>query len=185
MMFLSSMYLLKQKPCLLVMHIHISVRNFNFITNNLKQGWLNAADQKWWVMYYLIYFLMKKNYITKQFFFSHSFFNCAIYMFPIKLLTYKYPYVFSLHRWSRTEAWKSCLRLSMENRFCTSECINVKCWERDFSLIQLITKSTWSTLYMSMRKAVSTAELFNQLWEKTAAGHEPLCVSRLYCDGPS
>lgn len=131
-------------------------------------------------------FPYEKNYITKQNrFFFHSFFNCAIYMFPIKLLTYKYPYVFSLHRWSRTEAWKSCLRLSMENRFCTSECINVKCWERDFSLIQLITKSTWSTLYMSMRKAVSTAELFNQLWEKTAAGHEPLCVSRLYCDGPS
>ncbi len=53
------MYLLKQKPRLLVMHIHINIQNLNCITNNLKQGWLNAAYKTCWVMYYVIYFLMK------------------------------------------------------------------------------------------------------------------------------
>lgn len=72
--------------------------------------------------------ITKQNNKKKKF---HSFFNCAIYTFPIKLLSYKYPYVFSLHRWSRTEACKSCLRLSMENRFCT--CASMSNAERGIS----------------------------------------------------
>lgn len=165
MLFQSSINLLLHSMCAI-----------SFIACQLEER-LNASEKKVSDVQFIFIALWKSSQENKTE-------NCVA--LPMKLLSNKYtPSLFS----GGSRTWcSSPPGMEILSAFTRGEqilCINVKLWERDFNLIQLITKSTWNTLYMSMRKAVSTAERFNQLWETTAAGHEPPRVPRLYWDGPS